>query len=176
MTLKNTWRSYTQSCFPKGFTLIELLVVVLIIGILAAVAVPQYQKAVEKSRYASLKNLTNSIANAQEIYYLANNIYANNFRELDLDLPSGKLNTSSDSNYQYNWGRCQIFAQEAVRCSGFKMGYERRFIYSKTQPNRTKCYAYTENMQSPQVKICIQETNNTSYEAPSGERRFTYKK
>ena len=55
----------------------------LIIGILAAVAVPQYQIAVAKSRYATLKNLVKSIVDAQEVYYLANGHYVNDFEQLD---------------------------------------------------------------------------------------------
>ena len=66
MNLKIT----TNKMFPKGFTLIELLVVVLIIGILAAVAVPQYQKAVEKSRLAeALVNIDTIVKNV-DLYIL----------------------------------------------------------------------------------------------------------
>ena len=101
------YAGYSRS---KGFTLIELLVVVLIIGILAAVAVPQYQKAVEKSRAAEIALFLQEAHKAVALYQLAHGtadktfyLYGttpvtNALNELDVDL-SGMVTKLSES-----WG------------------------------------------------------------------------
>lgn len=68
----------------KGFTLIELLVVVLILGILAAMAMPQYFKAVERSRMTEAVTLLANIAQAQQRKYMQINKYTTSFRSLDV--------------------------------------------------------------------------------------------
>ena len=77
----------------KGFTLIELLVVVLIIGILAAVALPQYERAVAKARVTEALVALKSITDAQELYYMAYDRYTGNLAELDIQVPTGKYYT-----------------------------------------------------------------------------------
>jgi type IV pilus assembly protein PilE len=80
----------------KGFTLIELLVAVLIIGILAAIALPQYQKTVERSKISEAIQLGRRIKDAQEIYYLIEGKYTSSFEDLDIDTNFGTLNASKN--------------------------------------------------------------------------------
>ncbi len=88
----------------NGFTLIELLVVVLIIGILSAIALPQYQRAVEKSRVATMQPLVRSLADAQKRYKMANGDVTRSFADLDVALPGNCIIQESD--YYGEEARC----------------------------------------------------------------------
>ena len=76
-----------QKKHESGFTLIELLVVVLIIGILSAVALPQYSTAVEKSRATEALALMNAVAGAAERYYFQKDAWPTSFTQLDIEVP-----------------------------------------------------------------------------------------
>ena len=93
-----------------GFTLIELLVVVLIIGILAAIAVPQYELAVEKACAAEALSVLKTIKQAGDLCVLQQGLPADiggcYFDEIDLDLPGFECEPDdvtycSSKNFEY---------------------------------------------------------------------------
>ena len=123
----------------EGFTLIELLVVVLIIGILAAVAVPQYQKAVEKSRATQAIVAAKAIKDAEEIYFLANGEYTDTLAELDIDitLPSNfEMDLNGTTDYRVVISR----KNSSTYRYDISFGFDKRHVY----PGVAYCAAYSE--------------------------------
>jgi type IV pilus assembly protein PilA len=81
----------------SGFTLIELLIVVVIIGILAAIAIPKFQTTKGKANAASLKSDLRNLSSAQEAYFFENSGYATDVATLNIKLSPGVVLTIVDA-------------------------------------------------------------------------------
>ena len=142
-----------------GFTLIELLVVVLIIGILAAVALPQYKVAVSKSHLATVRPMLATLKSAEESYYLANNTYTKWLADLDIDLAcrimSGDMFTC-DERFMIDPLDGDVAVLNAYYCPGLLNTGDWRDCYNNTD---FVYKVWLEHSQNPNKIDCAPSTN-----------------
>jgi len=119
----------------KAFTLIELLIVVLIIGILAAVALPKYQTAAGKSMAAEALVNLKALKETVDRYFLETNSYPTNFSQLDVGF--GK------------------------NCSGSTCVHG-NYCYSLQYVNQNKIIAYAQKCATTQFELSIFFADSTS--------------
>ena len=148
-----------------GFTLIELLVVVLIIGILAAVAVPQYEIAVEKSRIAEVLTAFSNLEKAEKMFEMSNGRYTRQLDLLDIEMPGigrdigyGKNNWETD-NY-YFWAEAESF------------GWANRVFRIKASSKKNKKYTLVMDLNQGEKKIYCTEyapSSGLTIPVPAGQ-------
>ncbi len=101
----------------KGFTLIELLIVIVIIGILAAIAIPKFSKTREKAYFKAMMSDLRNLEAQQEIYYSipANNYqYAANVTDLVDFAPSSGVSTNIAASGTTGWSATATHAALAA--------------------------------------------------------------
>ncbi len=150
-----------------GFTLIELLVVVLIIGILASIALPQYQKAVDKAKFTRYQVLVKSLGDARRRLFLATGEWAHRFDELDVELP-GEVqsiislpNNSVGQVATFDWGYCYIiepkpgWSDADVFCGGYDLvGYVHTLRLADDDEEILEAYCVSSKDNSRGQKLC----------------------
>lgn len=170
----------------QAFTLIELLVVVLIIGILAAVALPQYKVAVAKARMTQLVTLANAVKQAEERYYMANGQYTTDWSELDIEL-EGTVNNTYLTN-PAGWGlNLSSYTEgatwESVTAWDTRLAYNGAaasshlylvFSFDNAHAHAGARLCFTPKTSELGITLCKHASNNATQQSQSGQYWYKF--
>ena len=155
-------------CYNNAFTLIELLVVVLIIGILAAVAVPQYQYAVKKARYMQYVATAEALYKAQLAFKLANGYYTTDPSVLDVSYNGQKMQCKFTTN--------ATDTESSITSCGptygdYSLPQYGRWLHSEKEPRA--CFSWNEFPH--QAEFCKKITGRNSGSIYGGMTIWSFK-
>lgn len=150
-------KSRAARTIKSGFTLIEMLIVVLIVAILAAIALPQYNISVERTKMTEAVTLTKQIAEANKRYYMATGAYANSISELDIDISGEDYNNNGNirkqtENFIYTASAGQNYLAITQR-----VPIGQRYVIAISRTNdRAFCSTIYATATDIQKKLCAQ--------------------
>lgn len=129
LKLRDRRSTKTQNFGYRGFTLIELLVVIIIIGLLAAIALPSFLNQANKARFAEAKSYVGTMSRLQQVYYLEKQTFTGDINKLGLG-----VNTAS-SSFTYSVAVGDVTGAAAPQQLD-------RIITNVAQPNSTAIKAF----------------------------------